>query len=179
MASANCYGSLEGLLWVEPLLVSNSGLDKRFCKIPAALFTQLLSQVQQQLATRPSGAELSEPWQALQQRFSAIWLPMAQRLRPGGDCVAATVGANFDGNGVSGTVHSRARLRDDTTELIDCYQQHAKLLGLVKARRKRQRQKDALWTEIGGMSQDVATLSQLEILKLTPMLLCLPSANCP
>ncbi|MGD1905207.1 MAG: hypothetical protein ACFB0C_04340 [Leptolyngbyaceae cyanobacterium] len=74
MASANCYGSLEGLLWVEPLLVSNSGLDKRFCKIPAALFTQLLSQVQQQLATRPSGAELSEPWQALQQRFSAIWI---------------------------------------------------------------------------------------------------------
>jgi len=65
---------MEGLMWVEPLKVSDSGLDKRFRKLPVALFTQLLSQVQQQLATRPSGAGLSEPWQALQHRFSAIWI---------------------------------------------------------------------------------------------------------
>jgi hypothetical protein len=44
--------------------------------------------------------------------------------------------------------YGRARLRDDTTQLIPFYVEHHKLLGLVKAKRQRQRQKDALWTEI-------------------------------
>jgi hypothetical protein len=65
---------LEGLLWVEPLLVSHPALDKRFRKLPVTLFSQLLTQVQAHLAERPTGTVLSESWQALQGRFSAIWI---------------------------------------------------------------------------------------------------------
>lgn len=65
---------LEGLLWVPPLSVSNTALDKRLRKLPVALFTQLLTQVQTQLAERPQGTVLSESWQAMQHRFSAIWI---------------------------------------------------------------------------------------------------------
>jgi hypothetical protein len=46
--------------------------------------------------------------------------------------------------------YSRARLRDETTELIDFYQEHYKLLGLVKAKRKRHRQQDQQWVDIWG-----------------------------
>jgi len=46
--------------------------------------------------------------------------------------------------------YSRARLRDDTTELIPFYQQHHTVLGLLKATRKRHRQQDHQWAEIWG-----------------------------
>jgi hypothetical protein len=46
--------------------------------------------------------------------------------------------------------YSRARLHDDTTELIPFYQQHHTLLGLVKATRQRQRQQDQQWAELWG-----------------------------
>ncbi|WP_416674255.1 IS4 family transposase [Egbenema bharatensis] len=65
---------LEGLLWVEPLLVSHPALDKRFRKLPVALFSQLLTQVQVHLVERPTGTVLSESWQALQGRFPVIWI---------------------------------------------------------------------------------------------------------
>jgi len=65
---------LEGMLWVDALQVSQAALDKRFRKLPVSVFTQLLSQVQRRLSERPTGAMVSEPWQALQSRFSAIWI---------------------------------------------------------------------------------------------------------
>ena len=65
---------MEGLLWVEPIAVSRTALDKRFCKLPVSLLSQLLTQVQLQLTHRPTGTVLSEPWQALQHRFPAIWI---------------------------------------------------------------------------------------------------------
>lgn len=46
--------------------------------------------------------------------------------------------------------YGQARLRDDTTQLMPFYVEHHKLLALVKAKRKRQRQKDQLWTDIWG-----------------------------
>ncbi|MBE9155850.1 IS4 family transposase [Nodosilinea sp. LEGE 06152] len=65
---------MEGLLWVEPMALSRTALDKRFRSLPVSLLSQLLTQVQAQLATRPTGTVLSEPWQALQSRFPAIWI---------------------------------------------------------------------------------------------------------
>jgi Transposase DDE domain len=65
---------LEGVLWVNPLEVSQAALDKRFRKLPASVFTQLLGEVKLRLSQRPTGAVLSESWQALQSRFSTIWI---------------------------------------------------------------------------------------------------------
>jgi hypothetical protein len=49
-------------------------MGKRFRKLPASLFSQLLTQVQTRMGERPNGTLLSEPWQALQSRFTAIWI---------------------------------------------------------------------------------------------------------
>lgn len=46
--------------------------------------------------------------------------------------------------------YSRACLREETTELISFYCEHHKLLALVKAKRKRQRQHDQQWADIWG-----------------------------
>ena len=51
---------MEGLLGVEPMTVSPTALDKRFRKLPVALFSPPLTQVQTQLAERPTETVLSE-----------------------------------------------------------------------------------------------------------------------
>lgn len=65
---------LEGLLWLQPMSVSETAVGKRFRKLPVELFTTLLTQVQAQLSERPSGACLSESWQELSSRFPALWI---------------------------------------------------------------------------------------------------------
>ncbi|MDA0267172.1 MAG: IS4 family transposase [Cyanobacteria bacterium] len=66
--------TLKGLLWVEPLSVSDVVLGKRLRKLPVKLFTQLLEQVKTQLNERPHGSVLCGSWQALQSHFTAIWI---------------------------------------------------------------------------------------------------------
>ncbi|NEO82957.1 MAG: IS4 family transposase [Spirulina sp. SIO3F2] len=44
--------------------------------------------------------------------------------------------------------YAQARLKDSSVQLIPFFTQHAKLLGLLKARRKRHRLRDAQWAEI-------------------------------
>lgn len=65
---------LEGMLWVDPMEVSQAALDKRFRKLPVSVLTQLLGEVQARLSQRPTAEIVSESWQALQSRFSAIWI---------------------------------------------------------------------------------------------------------
>jgi hypothetical protein len=62
----------EGLLWVEPLSVSVEAVTKRLRVLPVSLFSQVFELLLPQL--RGSRGVISEVWQPIQARFSAIWI---------------------------------------------------------------------------------------------------------
>jgi hypothetical protein len=62
----------EGLLWVEPCRVSVEAVSKRLRVLPVSLFSDLFESLIPQL--QGSTQVISEVWQPLENRFSAIWI---------------------------------------------------------------------------------------------------------
>lgn len=65
---------LEGLLWVQPLSVSDTAIGKRLRQLPVELFSQCFREVQARLAQRSAGMPCASSWQTLATRFPAIWI---------------------------------------------------------------------------------------------------------
>jgi Transposase DDE domain len=66
--------SQEGLLWVEPILVSTQALSKRLRTLPIELFTQIFEQVMARISAQPKNQVVPENWQPVCERFTAIWI---------------------------------------------------------------------------------------------------------
>ena len=65
----------EGLLWLEAQRVTKQALSKRLVELPASLFLGVFEQVAQRIRARPLAAGVIAPeWQAVQARFSALWI---------------------------------------------------------------------------------------------------------
>lgn len=62
----------EGLLWVEPMQVSVEAVSKRLRVLPVSVFSELFEQLMPQL--QGSTHVVSEVWQPIRDRFSAIWI---------------------------------------------------------------------------------------------------------
>ena len=66
--------SQEGLLWIEPMIVSSQALSKRLRTIPIELFAQIFEQVMAQISTQPKNQVIPETWQPVCAEFTAIWI---------------------------------------------------------------------------------------------------------
>lgn len=64
----------EGLMWVEPMLVSKQALSQRLKKIPAKLFAQVFEQVIEKIHATPQANRIPQQWQQLHQTFGAVWI---------------------------------------------------------------------------------------------------------
>lgn len=64
----------EGLMWVEPMLVSKQALSQRLKKIPAKLFAQVFEQVIEKIRATPQANRISQQWQQVHQTFGAVWI---------------------------------------------------------------------------------------------------------
>lgn len=64
----------EGLMWVEPILVSKQALSQRLKKIPAKLFAQVFEQVIEKIRATPQANRISQQWQQVHQTFGAVWI---------------------------------------------------------------------------------------------------------
>lgn len=64
--------SQEGLLWIQPCQVSVEAVSKRFRVLPVSLFSDLFESLMPRLQGAPH--VLSEVWQPVRERFSAIWI---------------------------------------------------------------------------------------------------------
>lgn len=62
----------EGLLWVEPMRVSVEAVSKRLRVLPVSVFSDLFEELIPQL--QGSTEVISQVWQPLRDRFSAIWI---------------------------------------------------------------------------------------------------------
>jgi hypothetical protein len=66
--------SQEGLLWVEPMLVSTQALSKRLRTLPIELFTEIFEQVMARISAQPKKQAVPENWQPVCEKFTAIWI---------------------------------------------------------------------------------------------------------
>jgi hypothetical protein len=64
--------SQEGLLWVEPCQVSVEAVSKRLRVLPVSLFSDLFASLMPQM--HGTTRVLSEVWQPVRERFSAVWI---------------------------------------------------------------------------------------------------------
>lgn len=64
----------EGLLWVEPLVVSKQAISKRLRTLPAELFAQVFEQVMQRIQSNKTGLPIPPGWELVEQNFTALWI---------------------------------------------------------------------------------------------------------
>jgi hypothetical protein len=140
---------VEGLLWVEPLKVTKQALSKRLASLPAQLFAQVFEQVMDRMRGTQVNLPLAVGWEGIHQNFTALWIADGSTLE------ALKKALNQPKERISvemvfrGLYHfARAFLRGDSTDVVAYLLEHYKLLGLVKAERKRHRDKVALSSPI-------------------------------
>jgi hypothetical protein len=66
--------SQEGLLWVEPMLVSTQALSKRLRTLPIELFAEIFEQVMARISVQPRNQVVPENWKPVCAEFTAIWI---------------------------------------------------------------------------------------------------------
>ncbi|WP_375478790.1 hypothetical protein [uncultured Nostoc sp.] len=155
--------SQEGLLWVEPMLVSTQALSKRLRTLPIELFAQIFEQVMARISTQPKNQAVLENWQPVCAKFTAIWIADGSTLEALRRKLKALQGQQKTLAGkimivVEAFHHhpvyhfSQAILCGEASDTVPYLVEHQKLFGLVKTRRKRHRQIDAYTQQIWALS---------------------------
>lgn len=72
--------SEEGLMWVEPIEVSAQALSKRLQTLPVELFAQIWQQVIERIRTSQRVLPIPALWEAVHEKFTAIWIADASTL---------------------------------------------------------------------------------------------------